>query len=154
MKMKKVLRYVSIIALVLFIGVGIAIGANSASAASKKTVTIHVKNSVNWKKVCVYTYDGDGELAGSWPGKAMKKNKLNKGWVDYTFKTSSELNLVFNNGSKRGAQTNDIKHVKNNKKEYWITITGGSKAKNDMGVSVSGKAKLLKKKPASFKKKK
>ncbi|BBF43207.1 hypothetical protein lbkm_1894 [Lachnospiraceae bacterium KM106-2] len=149
---KKIFQYVSVVAFVFMLGIGVMLASNTVSAASKRSVTVHVKNSIGWKKICIYNYDGDGEIAGSWPGTAMKKDKNNKGWYTYTFKTSSELNIVFNSGTKKGPQTNDIKHVKNNKKDVWVQISRGSKDKNDMGVAVAGKAKKLKKAPASYKK--
>ncbi|BBF43208.1 hypothetical protein lbkm_1895 [Lachnospiraceae bacterium KM106-2] len=149
--MKKVLKLTSVLTFVFLLGFGILIGnGNVKAAAAKKQVTIHVKDSVNWGAVNVYTYDGDGELAGEWPGKAMN---LKDGWYNYTFTTSSELNLVFNHDKdgdgKADEQTNNVEHVKNTQSEYWVEITPGDGKKNELGAEIKFLATLSKTDPVA-----
>lgn len=75
----------------------------TCSCGASKTRTIYFCNSSGWSKVNYYSwYTGGGEVAGSWPGKAMT-------WVEgdiYSCTVPSDVqNIIFNNGS---AQTADL----------------------------------------------
>ncbi|MDF2821978.1 MAG: amy13A [Clostridiales bacterium] len=92
----------------------------SAGAAEGK-LTIHVKNTPGWEKVCIYTYGP--ELAGPWAGKEMTND--GDGWFSITFDAGDVTTPIFNNAN--GAQTGDLKDTITGPGEYWFVLSADGK---------------------------
>lgn len=92
----------------------------SAGAAEGK-LTIHVKNTPGWEKVCIYTYNP--EYAGPWAGKEMTND--GNGWFSITFDAADACVPIFNNAN--GAQTEDLKDAITGPGEYWFVLSADGK---------------------------
>ena len=74
-------------------------------------VTVHLKDP-SWSDVYFYSWDGNGELLGSWPGKRVTDTKIIDGvkWYCQTFNIPDEdykFNIIFDQGMGK-QQTVDI----------------------------------------------
>ena len=74
-------------------------------------VTVHLKDP-NWNEVYFYSWDGNGELLGSWPGTKITDTKVIDGvkWYYHTFSINDEdykFNIIFDQGMGK-QQTVDI----------------------------------------------
>lgn len=144
--MKKIFKMMTTLALAF----AMVMQVKMVPVQAASNVTIHVKNNIGWANVNIYTWGDDGEKAKAWPGTAMKDE--GNGWLTYTFEgVSHDLNLVFNVTDAAGkvtAQTADIKGVKVDKSEYWVTIEPDDGKANDLGAATGGKATISDQKPA------
>ena len=85
-------------------------------------VTVHLKDP-NWNDVYFYSWDGNGELLGSWPGTKITDTKVIDGvkWYYHTFSINDEdykFNIIFDQGMGK-QQTVDIMGI-NSEKYYEI----------------------------------
>ena len=110
-------------------------GKQYTNAAPTTENTVTFVNSRDWDAVYAYTYDGDGEVLGGWPGTAMTPTGTQVDGHDvYTVSmTGTPAYIIFNNGTDQSPD-----YVFENGKQYDYPEAGPTQSYTVKFVDVAG----------------
>lgn len=118
----------------VFVAVSAAVMQAKPVSAATNGVTVYFHNTVNWKQVYCYTWQGTSATGKAWPGTEM--TNLGNGWYSFTYTGTKALNVVFNdNGKPKTNQTADYtpKDLPLTQSAYWF-VPGTSSQDNANGM--------------------
>lgn len=127
--LKKIFSLVMVFALVAVSAMALQVKPVKANSG----VTIYFHNTLGWKQVYVYTFNGSTAVGQAWPGSAM--TSIGNGWYKYSYTSDKALNPIFNNNdSVSVAQTNNVTpaDLSVSKSAYWFVPASGD-SKNAYG---------------------
>lgn len=123
--LKKIFSIVMVFALVAVSAMALPVKPVKASSG----VTIYFHNTLGWKQVYVYTFNGSTAVGQAWPGSAM--TSIGNGWYKYSYTSDKALNPIFNNNDSVSiAQTNNVTPADlsvSKSAYYFVPASGDSK---------------------------